>query len=94
MVSSLIKTLMKLCTDMRRLIRPQNLQLHLLVFKDAFERAQSSTDKEKVRDALAKTDMQTFYGTCKIWFRWSKRTAKPMVLIPSIDVTMMILCAE
>ena len=36
----------------------------LLVFKDAFERA-NSLDKDKVRDALAKTDMQTFYGNIK-----------------------------
>jgi len=36
----------------------------LLVFKDAFERA-NSFDQKKVRDALAATDMQTFYGNIK-----------------------------
>ena len=50
----------------------------LLVYKDAFERA-NSTDKEKVRDALAKTDMQTFYGNVKFG-DGGQNTAKPMVL--------------
>lgn len=34
------------------------------VWKDAFARA-NSLDKEKVRDALKKTDMKTFYGGIK-----------------------------
>ena len=34
------------------------------VFKDAFERA-GSLDKEKLRDAIAATDMMTFYGGIK-----------------------------
>ena len=50
----------------------------LLVYKDAFERA-NSTDKEKVRDALAKTDMQTFYGNVK-FAAGGQNIAKPMVL--------------
>ena len=50
----------------------------LLVYKDAFERA-NSTDKEKVRDALAKTDMETFYGNVKFG-DGCQNTAKPMVL--------------
>ena len=50
----------------------------LLVWKDAFERA-GSTDKEKVRDALAKTDMQTFYGNIK-FAETGQNIAKPMVL--------------
>ena len=50
----------------------------LLVFKDAFERA-NSTDKEKVRDALAKTNMETFYGNVKFG-DGGQNTAKPMVL--------------
>ena len=50
----------------------------LLVFKDAFERA-NSTDKEKVRDALAKTDMETFYGNVKFG-DGGQNIAKPMVL--------------
>jgi branched-chain amino acid transport system substrate-binding protein len=36
----------------------------VLVWKDAFERA-NSLDQEKVRDALAKTDLDTFYGHIK-----------------------------
>src|SRR6056300_83938 len=50
----------------------------LLVFKDAFERA-NSFDKNKVRDALAKTDMQTFYGNIKFG-PGGQNTAKPMIL--------------
>lgn len=50
----------------------------LLVYKDAFERA-NSFDKEKVRDALAKTDMQTFYGNVK-FHETGQNIAKPMVL--------------
>ncbi len=50
----------------------------LLVFKDAFERA-DSFDRKKVRDALAKTDMQTFYGNVKFG-SGGQNTAKPMVL--------------
>ncbi len=48
------------------------------VFKDAFERA-GSLDKEKVRDALAATDMQTFYGGIK-FSEAGNNIAKPMVL--------------
>lgn len=36
----------------------------IYVWKDAFQRAQS-LDKEKVRDALTKTDLDTFYGHIK-----------------------------
>ena len=50
----------------------------LLVFKDAFERA-NSLDKDKVRDALSKTDMQTFYGNIK-FSPAGQNIAKPMVL--------------
>ena len=50
----------------------------LLVFKDAFERA-NSFDTTKVRDALAKTEMQTFYGNIKFG-SGGQNTAKPMVL--------------
>ena len=49
-----------------------------MVWKDAFERA-GSTDKEKVRDALSKTDMQTFYGNIK-FAETGQNIAKPMVL--------------
>ena len=34
------------------------------MWKDAFERA-NSLDKEKVREALTKTDLETFYGHVK-----------------------------
>ena len=50
----------------------------LLVFKDAFERA-NSFDTGKVRDALAATDMQTFYGNIKFG-SGGQNTAKPMIL--------------
>src|SRR6185503_7932891 len=42
----------------------------VLTFVDAMERA-GSLDKDKVRDALAKTDMTTFYGPIK--FRSEER---------------------
>ncbi len=48
------------------------------VFKDAFERA-GSLDKEKVRDALATTDLSTFYGQIK-FTEAGNNMAKPMVL--------------
>jgi len=48
------------------------------VFKDAFERA-GSMDKEKVRDALSATDLQTFYGGIK-FSAAGNNVAKPMVL--------------
>ncbi len=50
----------------------------IYVFKDAFERA-GSLDKEKVRDALAKTDMMTFYGPVK-FDATGKNVAKSMVM--------------
>ncbi len=48
------------------------------VFKDAFERA-GSFDREKVRDALAATDLMTFYGRIK-FSKAGNNIAKPMVL--------------
>ena len=48
------------------------------VFKDAFERA-GSLDKEKVRDAIAATDLMTFYGGIK-FSDAGNNIAKPMVL--------------
>jgi branched-chain amino acid transport system substrate-binding protein len=50
----------------------------IYVYKDAFERA-GSLDKEKVRDALAKTDLMTFYGPIKFAAE-GNNIAKPMVL--------------
>ncbi len=50
----------------------------LLVYKDAFERA-NSFDREKLRDALATTDIQTFYGNVKFGDA-GQNIAKPMVL--------------
>jgi branched-chain amino acid transport system substrate-binding protein len=48
------------------------------VFADAFARAQS-LEPAKVRDAIAKTELETFYG--KVKFDESGRNiAKPMVL--------------
>jgi branched-chain amino acid transport system substrate-binding protein len=54
----------------------------LLVFKDAFERA-NSFDQKKVRDALAATDMQTFYGNIK-FASGGQNVSKPMVLFQVI----------
>ena len=48
------------------------------VFKDAFERA-NSLDKEKLRDAIAATDLKTFYGQIK-FSEAGTNIAKPMVL--------------
>ena len=48
------------------------------VYWDAFQRA-GSLDKEKVRDALAATDLKTFYGGVK-FSEAGNNIAKPMVL--------------
>ncbi len=50
----------------------------VLVFVDALERA-GSLDPEAVREALAATDLMTFYGPVK-FDETGKNTAKPMVL--------------
>ncbi len=50
----------------------------VLVWKDAFERA-NSFDTEKLRDAIAATDMMTFYGAIK-FAPEGNNIAKPMVL--------------
>ncbi len=50
----------------------------VLVWKDALERA-NSFDVEKVRDAIAATDMQTFYGGIR-FAPEGNNIAKPMVL--------------
>lgn len=48
------------------------------VFKDAFERA-GTLDREAVRDALAATDLMTFYGAIR-FSEAGNNVAKPMVL--------------
>ncbi|HYU45656.1 MAG TPA: amino acid ABC transporter substrate-binding protein [Terriglobales bacterium] len=50
----------------------------VLTFADAIERA-GSLDREKVRDAIAKTDLMTFFGPIK-FDAAGKNTAKSMVL--------------
>lgn len=50
----------------------------VLVWADAFKRAQSF-DTEKLRDAIAATDMETFYGPVK-FSKAGNNIAKPMVL--------------
>jgi branched-chain amino acid transport system substrate-binding protein len=50
----------------------------VLVWKNAFERA-NSFDTEKLRDALAATEMETFYGHIK-FSNAGNNLAKPMVL--------------
>jgi branched-chain amino acid transport system substrate-binding protein len=51
----------------------------IVVYKDAFERA-GALNPEKVRDALAKTDLMTFYGPIKFGPA-GNNPAKPMVLM-------------
>ncbi len=58
----------------------------VLVWKDAFERA-NSLDKDKVRDALSSTDMQTFYGGIR-FAPEGNNIAKPMVLRQIQDETL------
>jgi branched-chain amino acid transport system substrate-binding protein len=53
------------------------------VFADAFKWAQS-LDPESVRDAIAETDLPTFYGPIK-FDASGKNTAKPMILTQIID---------
>ena len=48
------------------------------VYADAFKRAQS-LDPEKVRDAIAATELNTFYGPVK-FDEAGRNVAKPMVL--------------
>jgi branched-chain amino acid transport system substrate-binding protein len=50
----------------------------VMVWKDAFERA-DSFDTDKLRDAIAETNMDTFYGGIK-FSPVGNNTAKPMVL--------------
>ncbi len=50
----------------------------VLVFKEAFERA-GSFDQKAVREAIAETDMETFYGQIK-FAPEGNNIAKPMVL--------------
>jgi branched-chain amino acid transport system substrate-binding protein len=50
----------------------------VLTFVDAFQRA-GSLDQQKVRDALAKTDLMTFFGPIK-FDATGKNIAKSMVL--------------
>ena len=50
----------------------------VMVWKDAFERA-NSLDPQRVRDAIAETDMKTFYGNIK-FSSAGNNIAKPMVL--------------
>lgn len=50
----------------------------VMVWKDAMERA-NSFDTEKIREALTKTDMKTFYGNIQ-FSKAGNNVAKPMVL--------------
>ena len=50
----------------------------VLVWKEAFEKA-NSFDTEKVRDAISKVEMETFYGNIK-FAPEGNNVAKPMVL--------------
>lgn len=53
------------------------------VFADAFQRA-GSLEPKAVRDAIAATEMQTFYGNIK-FDETGKNIAKPMVLYQVLD---------
>lgn len=53
------------------------------VFADAFERA-GSLEPKAVRDAIAATEMETFYGNIK-FDETGKNIAKPMVLFQVLD---------
>jgi branched-chain amino acid transport system substrate-binding protein len=53
------------------------------VFADAFKRAQN-LDPEKVREAIAATDLQTFYGPIK-FDAAGRNIAKPVVLTQVLD---------
>jgi len=55
----------------------------VLVYVDAFQRA-GSLDQDAVRDALAATEMQTFYGNID-FDETGKNVAKPMVLFQVQD---------
>jgi branched-chain amino acid transport system substrate-binding protein len=55
----------------------------VMVFADAIERA-GSLDREEVRDALAATDMETFYGNIR-FDQTGKNIAKPMALFQVLD---------
>lgn len=55
----------------------------VMTFVDAFQRA-GSLDQMKVRDALAATEMETFYGNIK-FDETGKNIAKPMVLFQVLD---------
>jgi branched-chain amino acid transport system substrate-binding protein len=55
----------------------------VMVFADAFERA-GTLDKETVRDAIAETDIQTFFGGIK-FDETGKNIAKPMALYQVLD---------
>jgi len=57
--------------------------VYVFVFADAFRRARS-LDPEKVRDAIAATDLRTFFGAIK-FDASGKNIAKPMVLTQIVD---------
>lgn len=67
-------------TDYKNKVPYQTAQASaaVYVFKDAFERA-GTLDKDKVRDAIAATDLDTFYGKIK-FATAGNNIAKPMVL--------------
>ncbi len=62
------------------------------VFADAIARAQD-LDTEKVRDAIAATDLATFYGPIK-FDESGKNIAKPMVLTQIIDGEYVVIAPE
>ena len=68
---------------MIRPTRRPNRPPRSITYADALQRA-GKLDKEAVRDALAKTDLMTFYGHIK-FDETGKNTAKPMALYQVLD---------
>lgn len=62
------------------------------VWKNAFERA-NSLDKDKVRDAIASTNFQTFYGNVK-FDESGRNIAKPMVMSQIINSDYVVVAPE
>ena len=62
------------------------------MFADAFSRAQS-LDPQKVRDAIAATDLPTFYGPIK-FDRTGKNIGKPTVVTQIVDGEYVVVAPE
>jgi branched-chain amino acid transport system substrate-binding protein len=70
-------------TAMRRRTRRPNQPPRVYVFADAFKQGQN-LDPDKVRGAIAATDLPTFFGPIK-FDATGTNIAKPMILIKIVD---------